>query len=106
MTGSFDGSETTGSAMEWQETYTFKTDFTFVKSRVADTSTNSSSGVFEVTKENNETLLYLTYLEETPIAGSCFGKSQEVLNLMNGGQSLQSTWLACDGPGLFYERIE
>jgi len=103
MTGSFDGSETLGKDMEWQETYTFKPDLSFIKTRISDT-TITSAGRFRTEEEDNEMLVHLAYPESSIIAGSCFGQETEVLTLRNKGQSLESTWLACDGPGLFYER--
>jgi hypothetical protein len=43
ISGNKINAETTGSKMEWQENYVFNTDGTFVKTRVADNTTTTSS---------------------------------------------------------------
>ena len=106
MTGSFSGSETTGMDMEWQETYDFNTNLSFTKTRISKNGAMSASGTFRIEEQNGETFLLLTYAEQSTIVGSCLGKDSETLVLTNKSQSLQSTWWACDGPGLFYERFD
>ncbi|KPM32298.1 Hypothetical protein I595_1948 [Croceitalea dokdonensis DOKDO 023] len=105
MSGS-DGSVTQGESMEWQESYLFRTDGTFTKSRTADGGTLNASGSFERKEMNGEKQLLLNYTEANGIVGSCFGTANETLILDNDEKRLRSTWLACDGPGLIYERID
>lgn len=104
MTGGLSGTEAVGDEMEWQETYFFNTDLSFSKTRVSDGTSIRATGTFEIEEKGNELLLQLRYPEESTIAGSCFGQEIEVLVVRNQQKSLESTWLACDGPGLFYER--
>ena len=103
-TGGLSGSEAVGDEMEWQETYFFNTDLSFAKTRVSDGDSLTATGTFEIGENGNELLLQLRYPEETSIAGSWFGRETEVLVVRNQQKSLESTWQACDGPGLFYER--
>jgi hypothetical protein len=105
MSGSFINSETTGSAMEWQESYVFNTDGTFVKTRVADSKTVTASGTFKITKADDRTQFELTYKENSPIIGSCLGNPSESL-FINEDSLLVSSWQACDGPGLQYKKMK
>ncbi|APS40019.1 hypothetical protein [Salegentibacter sp. T436] len=109
MTGSFEGSDTTGEEMYWQETYSFSEDGTFTKSRTTeDGETLKASGEFIISQEmgNPEKALVLTYEEEQAIIGNCYNIPVEYLYYSNDEELLLSNWWACDGPGLFYERIE
>lgn len=98
------GSVSTGEQMAWQETYVFKGDGSFTKKRVQNGSTTTASGTYNTVEENNEKGLKLKYAEPSSIIGNCTGNQEEYLYYKESGTILQSSWLACDGPGLFYER--
>lgn len=109
MTGSFEGSETTGDEMYWQETYSFFEDKTFIKTRInKEGETLTASGTFRITEEmeTSEKSLVLTYDEAHDIIGSCYSKPEEYLYYRNDEKLLLSKWWACDGPGLFYKKIQ
>ncbi|MNQ70400.1 hypothetical protein D3C85_850370 [compost metagenome] len=89
---------------QWQEFYDFKTDGTFTKTRVQETTKTFASGKFEIKKNQNETQLNLTYTEDNDIIGNCFGNLSEDLYINSEGL-LTSSWQMCDGPGLFYEKM-
>ncbi|MEP6805826.1 MAG: hypothetical protein ABI892_14960 [Flavobacterium sp.] len=103
MSGSFINSETTGSKMEWQETYVFNTDGTFTKTRVKNNITTVSSGTFVLTNIDNKTGFALTHKEKSSIIGNCHGDLSEFLSVNQDGL-LQSSWQMCDGPGLIYKK--
>jgi len=90
--------------LEWQESYVFNTDGTFVKTRIENNKTTTASGTFKITKTEKETLLGLTYKESSPIIGTCFGNLSESLSVNKEGL-LVSFWQACDGPGLVYQKL-
>lgn len=102
----FNGSVTEGEEMEWQETYRFAEDGTFTKTRTANGETLFGSGRFDLAEANNEQLVELAYSEANAIVGSCFGQESETLILDDNKARLRSTWQACDGPGLIYERVD
>jgi hypothetical protein len=106
MTGSMANSETTGSAMSWQETYLLKSDNSFIKSRVRDNVTTEAKGTYAFTQTNNENLLVLTYDANNELIGSCLSNSLQESFMVRSTTSVYSTWQMCDGPGLEYERIE
>ncbi|MEJ1223322.1 hypothetical protein [Sediminicola sp. 1XM1-17] len=103
MSGNTPNSETTGPAMQWQETYLFKSNGTFLKSRKQGGSVTDSKGTFTVIKSEEGTRLELTHHTDSEIIGSCLGNQKEVLYL-ESKEVLTSTWNHCDGPGLVYER--
>lgn len=107
MSGSFEGSETTGEAMSWQETYSFSEDGTFTKIRTTEEGeTLKASGEFIISqeRENSEKALELTYEAEHVIIGNCYDLPIEYLYYRNDEELLLSNWWACDGPGLFYKK--
>lgn len=105
MTGGMINSQTTGSAMSWQETYTLKSDRTFVKSRTAEGNTTKASGTYEIVFVNNEKLLEFTFNSNSQIIGNCYGNLKETM-LFQSKKKFSGTWNACDGPGLLYEWVK
>ena len=89
---------------QWHEYYDFKTDGTFLKTRIQGTTKTDAFGKFEIIKLQNETHLSLTYNEDNDIIGNCFGNLGEDLYINSEGL-LTSTWKMCDGPGLFYDKV-
>lgn len=103
MSGSMDGTESTGEHMDWQESYLFGFDDTFEKIREVDGKTITGKGLFKVTKRNGDGLTYLelTYRTGASLAGSCEGAGKELL-FYKSASELASMWNACDGPSLDY----
>lgn len=105
MSGSMINSETTGTAMEWQEYYLFNNDGTFTKSRTRNTIKTTVSGTF-ITQNNSDVMyLELTYPQDSDIIGSCYGNLKEELYFKTNN-TLSSGWSACDGPGLDYQKVK
>lgn len=94
----------TGDNLEWQESYDFKKDNNFTKTRIREGITTKISRTFSMEKKD-VTYFELTYITTSPIIGSCDGEKKEVLFLTNEGL-LKNTWNHCDGPGLIYEKAE
>ncbi len=88
---------------QWKEFYDFKSDDTFVKTRIRNGITTTASGTFKTTLIQNQTHLQLTYNAESDIIGSCTGKLNEELFIKEG--TLISTWQNCDGPGFEYSKV-
>ncbi|MGY8915388.1 MAG: hypothetical protein ACKVJF_09965 [Flavobacteriales bacterium] len=103
MSGNTPNSETTGQEMGWQESYTFKSDGTFSKSREQNGTVTESSGTFTVVKSEEGKRLELKHTATSDIIGSCLGDQKEVL-FLESTSVLTSTWNQCDGPGLEYEK--
>ncbi|AQS93157.1 hypothetical protein BXQ17_03275 [Polaribacter sp. BM10] len=104
MTGSIPNSETSGAEMEWQETYVLNANGTFLKSRDRDGITTEVSGTYNFINNSNEPLIELNFDTESEIIGSCTSNRKETMNLQSETIFL-SSWEACDGPGLKYEKI-
>jgi hypothetical protein len=105
MTGSIPNSETTGTEMEWQETYRINADGTFQKSRDRDGVITEVSGTYNLINNSNEPLLELSFNSESTIVGSCISNTKETMSLKSETIFL-SSWNACDGPGLKYEKTD
>ena len=104
MTGSIPNSETSGTEMEWQETYVLNANGTFLKSRDRDGITTEVSGTYNFINNSNEPLIELNFDTASDIIGSCTSNMKETMNLQSETIFL-SSWEACDGPGLKYEKI-
>ena len=104
-TGSMAGAVLTGEAMEWQESYIFKTDGTFLKTRETDGKTQTASGKYTISSQNSQQTYILEYQEENAIIGSCT-PLKEYLTYKPDENILVNDWGACDGPSLYYRRIE
>lgn len=104
MTGNIPNSTTTGSEMEWQETYLLKTDGSFKKSRDRNGVITDVSGTYKLIKSSNEIFLELNFNNESEIIGSCYSNLKEEM-FFQSENTLSSTWQNCDGPGLKYEKV-
>ncbi|APG59892.1 hypothetical protein [Christiangramia salexigens] len=106
MTGGSPNTESTGEDMSWQESYIFKADKSFIKTRFTEEKSLSGSGTWsKVEYDGGETGYLLEYHSSNPIIGSCT-EGQEYLAIDPDKPNLISSWWSCDGPGLFYERIK
>lgn len=103
MSGSMVDSETTGSAMEWQEFYLFNSNGTFTKSRERNGIKTTISGTYTTTNHIEGFYFELTYPNDSEIIGSCYGNLKEELYVTENN-TLLNTWKNCDGPGLEYKK--
>lgn len=90
---------------QWKETYDFKKDNTFIKTKVQNETTITASGTFSVATIQNRPHLQLTYTNPSEIVGSCKGNQSEEL-VVNEAGTLNSTWQNCDGPSLEYKKVK
>lgn len=105
MTGSLQTFQLIGEDMNWQEQYIFNSDGTFLKTRFINDDTLSIFGSYIFTKEYGEQSFLLHYEEKSDLIGSC-SPQEEYLYFDYNKDNLLSNWWACDGPGLFYKRID
>ncbi len=105
MSGSMINSVTTGTAMGWQEFYLFKNDGTFEKSRMRNTVETKAVGTYTAIDYQDGKYLELIYTNDSEIIGSCYGNLTESL-YFSAVNTLSSTWRACDGPGLDYQKVD
>jgi len=105
MTGSIPNSETTGTDMEWQETYQLNNDGTFQKSRDRDGVITEISGTYNIIDLSDGKYLEFIFNDESQIIGSCYSGLKEEM-FFQSENIFSSTWSACDGPGLVYEKVD
>lgn len=96
---------TTGEDMEWQEQYVLFTDGSFLKSRTSSDSTREEGGTFTILQTDDGAYIEFTYSQDNPLIGNCTNEPVEVLRFKSDTE-LIGTWWACDGPGLFYTKVE
>ncbi len=112
MSGNFPNSETTGENMEWQESYLFNPDGSFLKIRMRDNAVIEADGTFVINENTSlfEDPLIDFYIEilfsnSNSIAASCYsGGMKEELFFRNG--RMISNYHACDGSGLEYKKAK
>jgi hypothetical protein len=105
MSGSMLNSETSGTAMEWQECYLLNNDGTFTKSRIRNSVETKATGTYTTINYKDGKYLELTYLNDNDIIGNCYGNLKEELYYI-ANNTLSSTWKNCDGPGLEYQKVD
>lgn len=103
MNGTLQNSETTGTAMAWQEYYVFNTNGTFIKFRDKNGIKTTLSGTFTTSIQSAGIFFELSYPKDSDIIGSCFGNQKEILYLADNN-TMSSTWSYCDGPVLYYKK--
>lgn len=105
MSSAFTPAISFSDGLEWEESYDFNEDGTFTKTRLRDNKSITVSGVYAVTKTENEVQFELNYEKDNDIIGSCSSNLKEILYI-NTSKKLFSTWQNCDGPELVYEKIK
>lgn len=103
MSGTLSNSQTSGAAMEWQESYVLNTNRTFTKSRERNAIKTTISGTYTTANHPDGIYLELTYPHDSEIIGSCYGNLKEELYI-DENNTLLSSWKNCDGPGLEYKK--
>ncbi|WP_276497799.1 hypothetical protein [Pontibacter litorisediminis] len=104
MTGQIPNAELTGDKMAWQEYYLLNPDGSFTKVRQQGGVSTSASGTYTYHSSSDEKYLELSYAAPSAIIGTCTSDSKERLTLIK--DRLQSSWQACDGPGLEYKKVD
>ncbi|MFH6936088.1 hypothetical protein [Flavobacterium sp. FlaQc-30] len=92
--------------MEWEESYVFSSDGKFTKTRIRDSKTSSVSGTYSVVETLEQTQLKLMYSTKNDIIGTCTEDLIENLYIIYATGKLYSTWAACDGPLLTYDKLK
>lgn len=106
MSGSMSGNEqTTGDNMDWQEQYILEEDLSFTKSRKINNQTIEEQGSYRILTLSDGDYLEFNYTSNASIIGNCNTEAKEILKLEENDK-LVGTWWACDGPGLFYDRVQ
>lgn len=106
MSGGLSNVVLTGSDMTWQETLTLESDRRFLKVRRFDEVRIEGAGDFSFSEKEGENYLNLTYDSETILIESCTGEKLNETLFMPTTTSLTGGSAPCDGPGLFYGRIQ
>ena len=85
------------------ESYIFNEDFTFQKKTKIEDETIIAEGTFSI---NEREFIILEYLEEPDLIASCNRKAKlEYLHFYDS-QLINDSWIACDGPYLYYKRVD
>ena len=104
MTSGMIRSPDSNQELQWDESYTFMGDGTFVKMRKRpDQQPSQESGSYETTTLQDGDYYTLVYNNpENEIIGSCTANGKEVLRILNDDR-IRNTWAMCDGPMMTYE---
>jgi hypothetical protein len=94
----------TGANMDWQEWYLLYPNNTFTKTRTLQDVTKEQGGTYAFVTIQDEDFIELTYSAENELIGNCEEAPKELLRIISG-EEIVSTWLACDGPGLSYNKV-
>lgn len=110
MHGQIPNSETTGTDMEWQESYNLEEDGTFKKTRIRNNDTTIVTGTYKLTEEGYtiheeqvNTFVEFFHDSENQIIENCTSDLVEYL-YVTANIRMISTAEACDRPGLEYEQ--
>ncbi|MEO2071860.1 MULTISPECIES: hypothetical protein [Zunongwangia] len=105
ITGSIPGYEITNDEIEMQEIYVFESDGSFSKTRIENQKETSFGGHYILSEDKKS--IQLMYDESNPIIGNCSSDENiENLYIDEEDQFLLNNWWACDGPGLYYQRVK
>jgi hypothetical protein len=103
MTGNFPAFTKTGADLPWQETYVFRSDSTFTKTRQQGAQLEETRGTFSVRDNAPGMSLVLTYPADTDLLTNCSATPQEYLRFQ-GNEVLIGSSEACDGPRFEYKK--
>ena len=106
MSGQTPNSTTSGSDMEWQESYLLNSDGTFRKSRIQNGVLTEASGTFVFKDLTDGKFLELFFKNSSNIIGSCTTSALKETLWVRSEVKMSGTWSNCDGIGLEYERIK
>ncbi len=94
-----------GSDMLYQEYYLILEDKSFIKTREQDGIVTQASGTYDYVVYGDEDYLELSYESDNDMVANCSIETKELLKV-ESDNTMIGTWWECDGPGLFYERVE
>jgi hypothetical protein len=103
MTGNFPVFTKTGADLPWQETYVFRSDSTFTKTRQQGNQLGEASGTFSVRDDAAGQTLTLTYPADSDLLTNCSAVPKEML-LLKADDVLIGSSEACDGPRFEYKK--
>ncbi|MBC30731.1 MAG: hypothetical protein CMH48_07775 [Muricauda sp.] len=106
MSGSISGFILEGDDLPWKETIVLNIDETFIKIREIDVMQSVGTGSFLIEESEGETYLVLDYSQETDLIESCTREKIIEKLFMPSPNSLTGGSAPCDGPGLFYSRVD
>ncbi|NOT75952.1 MAG: hypothetical protein HOP08_13580 [Cyclobacteriaceae bacterium] len=105
MTGNFANQPPlVGADMDWQESLYFYPNGKFLKSRERNGAIVEAGGTFQITTISYQKYVELVYDSENELIATCEAGLKEYL-MVNSDSELSGTWMACDGPGLYYEKL-
>jgi hypothetical protein len=105
FTASWTNMVSTGAALPWQETYVFRADSTFTKTRTQNGQLANASGTFSMRTAAAGQYTILTYNAANTLLGTCTPRELQEHLLIKASDTLVNTWQACDGPRLEYEKV-
>lgn len=94
-----------GSNMTWQEWYLLYPNSTFTKTRERDNVIKEETGTYAIVTLSDGKYLELEYKAKNDLVGNCTSEAKELLKI-NSENEMIGTWLACDGPGLLYKKVD
>lgn len=97
--------ESSGADMDWQEWYLLNPDKTFTKTRSWDDTLIEERGTYSSMTLMDGKFLELTYPVHNELIGNCTDDLIETL-VLKSEKEMISIWVACEGPGLLYEKTE
>jgi len=103
MSGNFPVFTKTGADLPWQETYVFRSDSTFTKTRKKGDQLAEASGTFSARNNAEGHGLTLTYPVDSELLNNCSAAPTEYL-LLQASDVLIGSSAACDGPRLEYKK--
>lgn len=106
--GSFTPNPTpvSGDDMSWQESIVLLNDSSFVKRYAKDGVTSEEGGIYAYATMDNRSYIQLTYTNaKNPLIESCSSaSSEEWIQIVSDTEFKNTSWSACDGPTLVYEK--
>ena len=91
--------------LTWQETLVFSRDSLFTRTRIFEDSTAIAHGSFVFEVRDSENYIILLHDEESELITNCTQSNEEWLRFTSQTELIGGA-LPCDGPGLFYRRVE
>jgi hypothetical protein len=104
MSGQISNAPPTIPGEDWQESYLLNSDGTFTKTRIRNGVLSEATGTFIFKDLSDGKYLELTFETGISIIASCT-QGVEMIRVLSE-KMMSSTWSACDGPGMEYERIK
>jgi len=103
------GEEPGVGASVWEESYVFRPDGTFTKTRTIDDNVSEATGTYAVSAPEpaSETVKFnveLAFETGAGLVGDCTPGTESLI--VNRNQELHNTWPACNGPAITYIKVD